>query len=574
MTRNKELAHIFNRIADALEIKGEMAFKVQAYRKAARVIEELPEDIEMLAKEKKLQNIPGVGSGMAAKIEEYLTTGKMQKYEEALQGIPLGLLALLEIPSLGPKTIHLAHKELGVKNLDDLKRAVNDGSLARLPGLGAKRVENIQKGIEIFEKAQERISIYEALNIVEDVLEHLKKAPGISKMAAAGSIRRMKETVGDIDILATGKDGPAIISHFSRHPRATRVLAEGSTKGSVLLETESGERQVDLRIVDASEYGAALQYFTGSKAHNIRLRSLAKDLGLKISEYGVFKGEKKIAGREETEVYQALGLPWIPPELREDRGEIEAGQEGYLPRLVELEDIKGDLHVHSNWSDGSLDIEELIKLARQRGYQYIAICDHSQSAKYARGLTPEQLLDQINEIDRLNQNLAGFVVLKGVEVDILADGSLDLPDKLLQKLDLVVASVHSGFRKNVTERIIKAMTNPVVQVIGHPSGRLISGREGYEVNLEEVLKAARELGKALELNAYYDRLDLNEFYLRKAKEMGIPIAIGTDTHGPGGLVMMRFGVGIARRGWLEKEDVLNCLPTKKLKRCLQELRSK
>lgn len=574
MTRNKELANLFNRIADALEIKGEVAFKVQAYRKAARVIEELPEDIEMLAKGKKLQNIPGVGSGMATKIEEYLTTGKMQKYEEALKGIPLGLLALLEIPGLGPKTIHLAHKELGVKNLDDLKRTVNDGTLARLPGLGPKRVQNIQKGIEIFEKAQERISIYEALNIVEDVLEHLKKAPGISKMAAAGSIRRMKETVGDIDILATGKDGAAIISHFCRHPRATRVLAEGSTKGSVLLETESGERQVDLRIVDASEYGAALQYFTGSKAHNIRLRSLAKDLGLKISEYGVFKGEKKIAGRDETEIYQALGLPWIPPELREDRGEIEAGQEGYLPRLVELEDIKGDLHVHSNWSDGSLDIEELTKLARQRGYQYIAICDHSQSAKYARGLTPEQLLDQMNEIDRLNQNLAGFVVLKGVEVDILADGSLDLTDKLLQRLDLVVASVHSGFRKNVTERIIKAMTNPVVQVIGHPSGRLISGREGYEVNLEEVLKAARKLGKALELNAYYDRLDLNEFYLRKAKEMAIPITIGTDTHGPGGLAMMRFGVGIARRGWLEKEDVLNCLPSNKLKRCLQELRSK
>jgi len=574
MSKNKELAAIFNRIADALEIKGELAFKVQAYRKAARVLEELPEDIETLSKEKRLQNIPGIGSGLAAKIEEYLATGRMQKYEEALSGIPLSLLTLLEIPGLGPKTIHLANKELGVQSLADLKRVIRDGSLSELPGLGAKRVENILKGIETFEKAQERISLYEALSIVETVLDHLKKAPGIKQMAPAGSLRRMKETVGDIDILATGKDGAAIIRHFTHHPAVSRVLAEGSTKGSILLQTESGERQVDLRIVEASEYGAALQYFTGSKAHNIRLRSLARELGLKISEYGVFRGEKKIAGREEAEVYQALGLPWIPPELREDRGEIEAAQEGRLPQLIEAEDIKGDLHVHSNWSDGSLSLEQLAEQARQRGYEYLAICDHSPSAKYARGLTPDQLVEQMKEIDRLNKKLTGLVLLKGVEVDILADGSLDLPDRLLQKLDVVVASVHSGFRKQVTERISRALANPYIQIIGHPSGRLISGRAGYEVNLDEVMAAAKRMGKALELNAYYDRLDLNEIYLRKAKELKIPIAIGTDTHGPGGLAMMRFGVGIARRGWLEKGDVLNCLTMAELREKLQKLRFK
>ncbi len=574
MSKNKELASIFHRIADALEIKGEMAFKVQAYRKAARVIEELADDVASLAQEKKLQNIPGIGSGMAAKIEEYLKTGRMQKYEEALSGIPLSLLTLLEIPGLGPKTIHLAQKELGVQNLDDLKRVIKDGSLAKLPGLGTKRVENIQKGIETFEKARERISIFEALNIVEQVRQHLEKAPGIKRIDPAGSLRRMKETVGDIDILATGKDASAIIRHFTHHPSVTRVLAEGSTKGSVMLQIDYGERQVDLRIVDASEYGAALQYFTGSKAHNIRLRSLARELGLKISEYGVFAGEKKVAGQEEEEVYRSLGLPWIPPELREDRGEIEAALEGRLPLLLEINDIQGDLHVHSNWSDGSLSLQEIAELGERMGYSYIAVCDHSPSAKYARGLTAEQLLEQIKEIDQINKKNKNFTLLNGIEVDILADGSLDLPDKILEKLDVVVASIHAGFRKKVTERIIRAMKNPFVQVIGHPSGRLISGREGYEVNLEEVMAAAKECGKVLELNAYYDRLDLNEIYLRKAKEMGILVAIGTDTHGHGGLAMMRFGVAIARRAWLGKKDVLNSLETRELRRKLAQIRTK
>ncbi len=557
--KNKELASLFYRIGDALEIKGETGFKVIAYRKAARILEDLTEDIETIAKKNRLQEIPGIGSGIAQKIEEYLQTGQMKKYNQALSSIPEGLLELLEIQNLGAKTIHLAHQELGVKNLDDLKKVIADGSLAKLYGMGEKKAENIKKGIEIFQRAQERIPISEAITIIDEVLDYLKKAPTIGRLSSAGSLRRMRETVGDIDILATGKDGARIIRYFTRFPGVSRVLAEGKTKGSVLISIDKEERQVDLRIVDESSYGAALQYFTGSKAHNIKLRGMAKDKRLKISEYGVFKGEKKIAGRTEEEVYKALDLPLIPPEMREDRGEVELALEKKLPHVVEFADINGDLHVHSHYSDGHLSIKELAKLSQEMSYEYIAICDHSQSAKYAQGLSTDRLMEQIDEIDRLNQELKKFKILKGIEVDILPDGSLDFPDNVLKKLDFVVAAIHSGFKRNVTERILRAMENPYVAAIAHPSGRLISRREGYDINLDKILAGAEKTAKALELNAYYDRLDLDEFHLKKAKEKGIKISIGTDTHYAKGLQMMRFGVGIARRAWLQKSDILNCL---------------
>ncbi len=557
--KNKEIAALFNRIADALEIQGEIGFKVIAYRKASRILEDLGEDIEKVAAEKKLQEIPGIGSGIAAKIEEYLKTGQMKKYQEALAAVPEGLLELLEIRNLGGKTIHLIQKELAVRNLTDLKRVVADGSMASLYGMGEKKVENILKGIETYERVQQRISIYEARAIADEVIDYLKKMPKVIRISAAGSLRRMKETIGDIDILASGKDGADIIRYFAKYPKALRILAEGDTKGSLVTRTEATERQVDLRIVKDSEFGSALQYFTGSKAHNIKLRGMAKENGLKISEYGVFRGQKKLASKAEEDVYKVLGLPLIPAEMREDRGEIELGCDGKLPAIVDYSDIKGDLHVHSEWSDGTLSLKEIADLGRNKGYEYLAVCDHSQAAAYAHGLSPERIKKQWKEIDEVNRDSKGFKLLKGTEVDILTDGSIDFPDEILKELDFVVAAVHSGFRKSVTERMVKAMGNKYVTTIAHPSGRLISGREGYDVDLDKVLAAAKAKGKALELDAYYDRLDLNEYYLKKAKDLGIPITIGTDMHYAHGLDMMRFGVGIARRAWLAKNDILNTL---------------
>ncbi|HEX2695779.1 MAG TPA: DNA polymerase/3'-5' exonuclease PolX, partial [Acidobacteriota bacterium] len=439
-----------------------------------------------------------------------------------------------------------------------LKRVVADGSLARLRGMGAKKVDNIRRGIETRDRVRQRISIHEATLVADAVVAHLAKSPLVGRIAAAGSLRRMKETVGDIDILAAGRDGAAIIRRFAACPETVRVLAEGETKGSIVVRTGPTERQVDLRIVKESEYGAALLYFTGSKDHNIKLRGMAKERGMKISEYGIFKGTKRLAGRTEEDVYRVLGLPWIPPEMREDRGEIELALEGRLPAIVEYGDIRGDLHVHTNASDGTMTLNEVAERAKALGYAYAAICDHSRSVKYAHGLSVERLTDQMREIDRLNRGLKRFRLLKGSEVDILANGSLDLPEGILAKLDFVVAAVHSGFRKDVTARVLKAMENPYVTTIAHPTGRLISGREGYDVDIDKVLDGAKRSGKALELNAYYDRLDLNEHNLKKARELGVRISIGTDTHGPGGLEMMRFGAGVARRAWLRREDILNC----------------
>lgn len=562
--KNREIGRLFDKIADALEIKGESGFKVVAYRKAARILEDMTEDIETVAREGRLRAVPGIGSGLAEKIEEYLRTGKMAKLREAMKEVPEGLLALLEIQGLGGKTIHLINEKLGVRDLAGLKRVIADGSLAGLYGMGEKKVDNLRKGIEAHEHVAERISIYEASLIAEEVVAYLKKSPLVGRISAAGSLRRMKETVGDIDILAAGTKGDEIIGYFTRYPGTVRVLAEGGTKGSIVVKTETVERQVDLRIVDEAEYGAALLYFTGSKAHNIKLRGMAKDRGLKISEYGIFKGDRRLAGREEKDVYAVLGMPWVPPEIREDAGEVEAALEGHLPKLVECDDIRGDLHVHSDWSDGNVTIAEMAKIARGLGYEYIALCDHSESARYAGGLSPAELRKRAKEIEAVNASHKGFRILNGIEVDILADGRLDCPDGLLKELDFVVGAVHSGFRKNVTERMLKAMENPYLDTIAHPSGRLISRREGYEVDLDRVIRGAARAGKALELNAYYDRLDLDEFRLKEARKLGVKITLGTDTHFAHGMQMMRFGVGVARRAWLGKADLLNCLGARDL----------
>lgn len=562
--KNKELSDLFGKMADILEFKGENPFKVSAYRKASRIIGDLTEDIKEIYEKGKLRSIPGIGEGMAQKIEEYLMSGKISKFEEVKKDVSDELISIMEIPGMGPKTLSMLYKEKGIDSLSKLEKALGDGSLLGLFGIGEKKIENIKRGIELLKQSKGRLSLGMAFPVAKRIVETLRKETGSQKIEWAGSLRRMKEDIGDIDILATGSNREEIVSVFTHLPEVREVLASGETKASVIVE---GGLQIDLRVVEEESYGAALQYFTGSKAHNIHLRSIGKAKGIKINEYGVFKGEKKIGGREEKDVYEALGMIWIAPELREDRGEIEEAQKGYLPQLVEENEIKGDLHVHSKWSDGTASIEEIARLAESRGYQYVAICDHTKSLKITHGLDESRLMKQIEEIDRINEKMKGFRILKGTEVDILADGKLDISDRLLQSLDIVIAAIHSGFkqdRQKMTKRIIKALENPFVDIFAHPSGRLLGSREPYDVDIEEVMRAAKKFGKALEINAYYERLDLNDLYCRKAKEMGILLAIGTDAHHLDQMWMISLGVAVARRGWLEKKDILNTFSLKEI----------
>ncbi|HHT9111658.1 MAG TPA: DNA polymerase/3'-5' exonuclease PolX, partial [Candidatus Brocadiaceae bacterium] len=480
--KNHEIAALFERIANVLELKGENTFRINSYRKAARVIGDLSEDVDALAKAGKLIDIPGIGTGMAEKIVEYLNTGKMSKYEEVMKGISEETVMLMQIPGLGPKTVAMLNRELGIVSLGDLEKAIQQGSLTGLFGIGDKKIENIVKGIELFKSSQQRISIGMAFPVVKRIVEELSCNRQIVNIQAAGSLRRMKETVGDIDILATGSDGASIVKSFVAMKGVTQVLAAGDTKGSVRVDEGV---QVDLRVVQENEYGAALQYFTGSKEHNVHLREIAKKKGYKISEYGIFKGDKKIGGQLEEDIYKIVGMDWIPPELRENRGEIEAAQAGKLPKLVEISDVKGDLHNHSNWSDGTPTFEEMAEHAMKMGYRYLVVSDHSKSLHIANGLKDDELSEEIEEIDKLNKKFKGFTLLKATEMDIKADGSLDFPDKILEKLDIVIASIHSGFkqgREKITERMVAAIRNPYVNIIAHPTGRLISKREGYEVD--------------------------------------------------------------------------------------------
>jgi len=566
---NKEVADLLFKIADALEILGEMQFKVLAYRKAARVISELPEDLRKIYKEGKLEEIPGIGEGIAKKIKEYIETGKMKKAEEVLSKIPSGLLPLMSIPSLGPKTIALAYKKLGVKDINDLKRVLKDGSLARLPGMGEKKIENIIKGIELWEKGKERFLLGEVYPIVESIVGELKSNKEIIEAIPAGSYRRMKETVGDIDILVMTEESEKAVNIFCSLKGVERVLAQGDTKGSCIF---SGNIQVDLRAIPPESFGSALQYFTGSKAHNVHLRSIAKQKGLKISEYGVFKEDKKIAGENEEDVYKSIGLIWIPPEMREDTGEIELAIAGKLPKLIQYDEVRGDLHVHSKYSDGTATLEELSIWGKKMGYEYIAVCDHSKSAKYAGGLEIDDIRKKMEEIKRINDKKIGCYLIMGAEVDILPDGSLDYPDEILKEIDLVLVSVHTGFKKDNTDRILKALDNPYVHGLSHPTGRLLGQREGYAVDIEAVIEKCAEKNKLLEINAYYERLDLYDIYLRKAKEKGVKFLIGTDAHHLGQLWMIKLGIGMARRGWLTKEDVINTMEYNKLLEFLKSLR--
>lgn len=564
--KNQELADIFNRIADILEYRGDLVFKINAYRRAARAIEGLSQDIAQLAQSDRLETIPGIGRAIAEKIREYLATGRMAKYEEVSASVPRELIDLLQIQSLGPKTLALLHRRLGVKDLDSLIEALDSGQVEKLPGLGAKKVENLRQGIKHYRQGRERMFLGRAYPLAASIVSQLKERLKTQRVAAAGSLRRMRETIGDIDILVCHRDGPRAIDAFLSLPLAARILGRGETKASIL--TDEG-LQVDLRVVPERSYGAALQYFTGSKEHNVRLREMARKQGLTISEYGIFKikGNRYLGGQEEADIYRGLGLPWIPPELREDRGEIQAALENRLPRLVELNDIRGDLHVHSDWSDGHSTIEELAQAAEDRGYRYLAICDHSTSASYAGGLSPEKLQKQMAYIERFNvkNKTRKLRVLTGVECDIKPDGTLDLPDDLLRKLDIVVASIHSAFTQNVTARMISACRHPLVDIIGHPTGRLISKRDGYQgLDLEAVMRQAAATGTALEINSYFERLDLNDLQAKRAVELGCRLAINTDSHRVQDLWMMELGVGTARRAWLTPKDIMNCSDMKKL----------
>src|SRR4030066_1612030 len=463
--KQKELADLFEKMADILEFKGENPFKISAYRKASRIMGDLTQDIEEIAERGELKNIPGIGEGMAQKIVEYLKTGKVSKFEDIRKGVSDELIAIMDIPGMGPKTLSMLHREKGISNLSQLEKALEDGSLMGLFGIGEKKIENIKRGILLLKQSKGRMNLGMAFPAAKRIVETLRQKTGSKKIEWAGSLRRMKENIGDIDILATGPDKEKIVQAFTHLPEVKEVLASGETKASVIVE---GGTQVDLRVVEEDSYGAALQYFTGSKGHNIHLRGIAKAKGIKINEYGVFKGKKKIAGKDEKDVYRVLGMDWIEPELREDRGEIEASQKGRLPKLVQESEIKGDLHVHSKWRDATSSIEEIAKAAQKRGYQYVAICDHSKSLRIAHGLDESRLMKQMEEIDRINEKMRNFKILKGTEVDILSDGRLDLSEKALEKLDFVIASVHSGFKQDkerMTKRIIKALENPFVNMI-------------------------------------------------------------------------------------------------------------
>jgi DNA polymerase (family 10) len=564
--RNLEIAKLFNEIADLLEIKEENVFKIRAYRRAAMNLESLTEEVESVAARAGLTEIAGIGKDLAAKIEEALRTGRLEYLDGLRKEVPRGVVELMAVPGVGPKTAKLLFETLHVDSVERLEAVAREGRLVGLPGIKEKTVENILKGVKVVKAGRERMLLGRALPLAQEIVLVLGGLPSVKQVSLAGSLRRMRETVKDLDLLATSTKPAKVMEAFTTLPQAAEVLLHGDTKATIL---HRDGVQVDLRVVEPECFGAALQYFTGSKAHNIRVRELASRKGLKVSEYGVFKEStgRRIAAATEEDVYRAVGLPYIPPELREDAGEIEAALEGRLPDLIELQDVRGDLHAHTNWSDGHHDLEALVEAAYRRGYDYIVVSDHSRSSTVAGGLSEERLLEQIGKIRALNKRYRRFRVLAGSECDILADGGMDFPDRVLAQLDLVLAGVHSRFkqgRAEMTARIVKALGNPYVNILVHPTGRLIGERDPYDVDLEAVFAAAKRHGKAVEVNAQISRLDLNDHHARRAKELGVMLAIDTDTHFLDQLDNMTLGVATARRAWIGKADVVNTMPLDKL----------
>jgi DNA polymerase (family 10) len=589
---NREIARIFSTVADILEVKGENRFRVLSYRNGAEAIESMRSELAGIYYDggvPALIALPGIGKGMAAKIEELITTGSSLFVEELLESTPPGILDILHLAGMGPKKTGALFRELGIDSIEALEIAASAGELQTLPGFGEKTEQKILGAIESFRSFAERSRISIGRRVAAGLIDYLKEVSGVTKVEAAGSLRRWREDVGDVDLLAIATEPLAVMEAFVGYPGVATVVMKGDTRSTVVLEGSGGGRgsglQVDLRVLAPNDYGSALVHFTGSKAHNVAIRELAKAKGLKVSEYGVFKvadseakgdvkkekDDERVAGATEEEVYAALGLPFIPPELREDRGEIEAAIAGALPMLVEQSDLRGDLHCHTEWSDGADTFAEMAEAAMALGYDYLGVTDHSRSLTVAHGLDTARLEEQIERIDAYNKKLRdggkSFRLLKGSEVDILSSGELDHPDELLDRLDIVVAAVHSGFgmeRTKMTARVIAAIESGRVNIIAHPTGRLIGMRESFAIDMEAVLRAAKEHGVAMEVNSYPERLDLNDVHLRLAKELGVKVAISTDAHAADQFSNMEYGIHTARRGWIEPENVLNCLPLEEL----------
>ncbi|HXH84605.1 MAG TPA: DNA polymerase/3'-5' exonuclease PolX [Candidatus Tectomicrobia bacterium] len=565
--RNAALALLFEEMARLLEVRGESVFRVRAYERAAEQVAGLAEDVAAVAQRNALTRIPGIGKGLAAHIREYLATGGIAELEALRREVPRGVLELLRVRGLGPRTARLLHDRLGVDSVDRLEQAVASGEILAVPGIRERTRENIRRALRAYRLGQSRLPLGRALEVAASIATALGGAPGVDRLELAGSLRRRRETVGDLDVLVASRTPAAVVDAFAALPGAATVLARGDTRASIEVAapgTATGAVQVDLRVVEPEAFGAALQYFTGSRDHNVRLRELARRRGLTISEYGVFEEAtgRRVAGATEEEVYAAVGLPWIPPELREHAGELEAAAAGRLPDLVTLGHLRGDLHDHTDWSDGTMPLETLVARAEARGWDYVLVSDHSRAAAIARGLAPERVLEQVAAIRAL-QPRHRIRILAGTECDILADGRMDLPDEVLRRLDVVVAAVHSRFRQprdEMTARIVRALAHPLVHILAHPTGRLIGTREPYDVDIEAVLAAARAHDKAVEINASAERLDLKDTHARRATELGVRIAISTDTHHPDDLERHPLGVATARRGWVTRAQVVNALP--------------
>jgi DNA polymerase (family 10) len=574
--KNRELAKIFDEIADFLEMEG-VAFKPYAYQRAAIGLGSMEEDVENIYRKggkKALEEIPGVGKSIAESIEEYLKTGKIKYYNFLRKKTPVNLEELIAVEGLGPKRVKFLYDKLGIANLKDLEESAKAHKISPLFGFGKKTEENILEGIEFLKRSQGRFLLGQILPKAKEIYEKLKNQKGVEQVSVAGSIRRMKETIGDVDFLVVSKKPKEVMDFFVSLPGVVKVWGKGATKTSVRIKEGF---DMDIRVVPKKSYGAALQYFTGSKDHNIILRKIAIEKGLKLSEYGLFKGKKIIGGSTEEEIYRALGLAWIAPELRENTGEIQAalrqaqGKLPGLPKIIDQKDIKGDLHIHSDWDGGVNSIKSLAKVAMSLGYEYLGISDHTKFLRIEHGLDEKMMEKRNKEIDKINERFTGqglkFKVLKGCEANILNDGSIDIKDEALAQLDFVIAGIHSNMKMEkdeMTKRIVGAMENPNVDIISHPTGRILKQRDAYEINLDRILEIAKKTGTILEINSSPDRLDLNDKNIRKAKEAGVKMVINTDAHQKDQLRLMAFGITQARRGWVEKEDIINCQPLDKL----------